>query len=155
MGGREFIWPVMFYRWTEKPLTGWGFGSSFDVKEFGKTVNNYGLNDPFAISKKKSAAPHNVLLWALVELGIIGAILITRIYWLHLRHLFDIIRFKKGRSNLSLRLCLALVGIGIVVFLLSIGEDVFLRRFFWLYLALIEATWLIRKNEIIQERSIT
>jgi len=153
LGGREFLWPAMLYRWMQRPLFGWGWGASSDGKGLALTIRAYGLADSGSLLLGEKVAPHNSLLWAAVELGTVGAAILVAVYWVHLRHLLEVIKRSKGQDMLSVRTCLALVGIAVIVFLLSMGENVALRRLFWFPVALIEATWMIGTNATGPRRS--
>jgi hypothetical protein len=143
LGARAFLWPAMFSRWMQRPLLGWGLTASHDVRGLVLAMQASSVADPLGFRWREEVAPHSALLWVAVEFGIIGLVLVVAIYWVHLRHLLEVIRLSMRRDELSTRICLALAIIAIIVFALSMGEDVFLRRFSWLSLALIEAAWTI------------
>lgn len=110
-GHRTEIWKFTAKRILEKPVFGWGFDSARAIPNMGE-ISKYQGYDP--LKSIIPMHPHNWFLQILLELGIVGAILMT-LLWLWLLRLIS--RLQKSVQPVAL----AIYAIAIVVGAFSIG----------------------------------
>jgi len=79
-GQRTEIWKFTGKRILEKPILGWGFDSSRAIPNMGETSKYLPPSEPIIPSH-----PHNWFLHIWLELGAVGAVLMT-VLWLWLLH---------------------------------------------------------------------
>ena len=118
--GRTGIWRTDLAAWAVHPVFGWGIGGAEDaydaflLRVAPRYFNGWGR------------PPHNTLLVALVELGIIGAILVTAAYLSS----FSLLRaIERGSELFPMKVAFiaALVGLGVA----SMFIDITVYKFLW------------------------
>jgi O-antigen ligase len=124
--GRTSIWQVGLLAWEQRPFFGWGAGGALDAYD-----RNY-----LAVFQFYNAGwgrpPHNTPLHALVELGLVGALLMGAAYFTTFRPLR---RIPRGHRLYDLRAAFtaALVALGVC----SLFIDLANYKYVWIVYATI------------------
>jgi O-antigen ligase len=100
MAGRERIYPEAWQMFLERPLTGWGPANN--IFELGVRTNHRPTRDT-----------HNLLLWILTEVGLLGTVPYCAGLWLCLRGAWKARRGSLGILPLCLAIALLIVNMGI------------------------------------------
>ena len=111
-------------------------------------VFGIGLRSSIAVSSLK-APPHNSFLWALVEGGIIGGIILiilcSSISFIIIKAR-RIARYKKD-INLEFKTIILLFML-VIFFLYSLTLDIIFNKFLWIVLAMTESLWSLVKSKM-------
>lgn len=138
--GRTSIWHVGWLAFREHPFFGWGIGTALDAYD-----RNY-----LAVFQLYNAGwhrpPHNTILHAAIELGIVGAVLLLLGYAATFRQLAGIGR-GDGLYDLRVAFTAALVALGFVSLFIDLG----IYKYFWLVLAAIAQLRTVRLTRAVPQ----
>jgi hypothetical protein len=137
-GGREWLWPAYLTQWAERPLVGWGIGQSISPAGLRTAIVTGHLIDPLGLSYATQVAPHGILIWSIVDLGIAGLILALSAYLITIQKVWRVTRTRLNRRLSANWVRYSTIGVVLYMLAMATVEDMIFKKVFWVSIILLE-----------------
>jgi O-antigen ligase len=135
--GRTAVWHVAWNAFLQRPLLGWGTSGSVDAYD----VNFFTVYQPHSVGW--IITPHNSALHVAVELGVVGLIIFTAVWFAMFRQLGDIPAGDR-LSDVRVALTAALTALALVSFFIDLAA----YKYLWLVFATV-----VQLRSVVRQRA--